>query len=121
MTLAEKLGVVAIVVSAIGLVVSVAIGLLTFMTWRVYKRMEWLYGALESHSMLMVRFAAREKGVPAVWWDPDVAEPPTAAQRSHGGPAELQTIYLYLPQRERSGWRTANRWQRFCRWLNAEI
>ena len=94
---------------------------LAFLTWRIYKRMEWLSGALESHSMLMIRMTAREKNVPMVWWDPDVAEAPTAALRAQGKPAELPAIYLYLPQRERSGWRNATPWQRLRRWINAEI
>ena len=94
---------------------------LAFLTWRVYKLQAWLSGALESHSLLMLRITAREKSIPAVWWDPDIADPPTAAKRGHAQPADLETIYLYLPQRERSGWRSATRWQKFRRWLNAEI
>src|SRR5690349_8656463 len=86
---------------------------LTFITWRVFKLQAWLSGALESHSLLMLRMEARDRNIPAVWWDPDIEDPPTAALRGHGKPAELPAIYLSLPQRERSGWKNASRRQRF--------
>jgi hypothetical protein len=104
-----------IVISAL----TFALVVLAFLTWRTYMKMAWLSGALESHSQLMLHMKAMERGVKVVWWDPDLAKPPKT--RAHGESVNLDTIYSDLPQHERSGWINATKWQRFRRWLNAEI
>lgn len=103
---------------------TVALVFLAFMTWRVYMKMTWLYGSLESHSLVMLRLAAhkaRAKGMPVrlVWWDPDIASPPVT--REHDIEDTIETIYLYLPQDQRKGWREGNRLSKAWRWLQAEI
>jgi hypothetical protein len=100
------------------------IALLTFFLWRSYKRIEWLTGALESHSMLMLRIEASrlqtDKGdsVRLIWWDPDEEALPAP---THGAEAKLETLRLYLPLKARKGWREASRARKIWRWINAEI
>lgn len=105
-------------------ILTAALVALAFLTWRVYMKMTWLYGALESHSLVMLRLAAHKaqtKGmqVRLVWWDPDVASPPVT--RQHGDEDTIETIYLYLPQAQRKGWREGNWLSKALRWLRADI
>ena len=55
----------------------------------------WLQGALESHSMVMLRLKAEQMGKKVVWWDPNAEAPPV--QYAHGQSAILDTVYAYLP------------------------
>ena len=86
-------------------ILTAVIALFTYLMWRVYRRIEWLTGAMESHSVLMLRLeAARsvaESGQPVkvIWWDPDIEPPPIRPE--HGHEAKLNEIYLYLPPRLR--------------------
>lgn len=100
-------------------VLTAALVVLAFLTWRVYMKMAWLSGALQTHSLVMLRMQAKEKGFKAVWWDPDLEKPPVT--RTHGAQDELETIYLYLPPHQRAGWTNAGKWGRVWRWLKAEI
>jgi hypothetical protein len=73
--------------------------LITFLVWKTYYRIEWLTGAMESHSNLMLRIEARRgiKGEPIelLWWDPTIEPVPT--EKRHGQEIDLSTIYIYLP------------------------
>ena len=81
----------------------------TYLVWRVYARIEWLTGAMETHSNLILRLEAKRgiDGTPikVLWWDPTIEEPPV--KRVHGEEVDLSTIYLYVPLRER---RHRRRW-----------
>ncbi len=78
---------------------TLVIAFFTFLVWKVYERMEWLTGAMETHSDLMLRIEARRgiKGEPIklVWWDPTIEKTPT--KKEHGQEIDLSTIYMYLP------------------------
>ena len=79
------------------------IALFTFLVWKVYERIAWLTGAMETHSDLMLRIEAKrginDSPIKVVWWDPTIEKPP--GKREHGKEVELNTIYCYLPPRER--------------------
>ena len=55
------------------------------------ERMTWLTGALESHSFLQLRLAAKKEGIPLVWWDKTIE--PWPHKGEHGEPADLETIH----------------------------
>ena len=65
----------------------------------VQERANWLSGALESHSSVMLRLRAEELGKKLIWWDPThdgpVSKPPPSSQ-AHGAPAEVTTVYPYV-------------------------
>jgi hypothetical protein len=90
---------------------TIVIAFFTFLVFRVYQRMAFLTGAIESHSNLMVRIEAKRgidgKSIKAIWWDPTVEKTPI---RQHGQEDDLSTIYLFLPQEQRKYRPTA--WQR---------
>lgn len=71
----------------------------TFQVWKIYAQMEWLTGAMESHSDLMLRIAARSgingEPIKLVWWDPTIEKTPT--KKEHSQEIDLSTIYIYLP------------------------
>jgi len=79
------------------------IALFTFLVWKVYERIAWLTGAMETHSDLMLRIEAKRgiNGSPIklIWWDPTIEKPP--GKREHRQEVDLDTIYCYLPPGER--------------------
>jgi len=62
------------------IILTLIIALLTFLLWKVYERIAWLTGAMETHSDLMLRIEAKrginEQPIKLVWWDPTIADPP---------------------------------------------
>jgi hypothetical protein len=65
------------------------------------RRANWLNGALESHSELMLRLKAEEMGKSVVWWDPtnegpEKKRPP--GDRRHKHPVTTEPVYIYLPE-----------------------
>ena len=96
------------------------VALFTYLVWRVYCRIAWLTGAMESHSTQFLRLEAAKSvnpdGTPCqvIWWDPDVGAPPT--HPAHGEVAEVKRIYLYLPPHLRRDANTLPR--RLWRWFS---
>ena len=88
-------------------ILTALIALLAYLTLRVYRRIAWLTGAMESHSTLMLRFealrAVNSKGEPlkVIWWDPDI--PPPGPPPQHGQDASINEIRVYLPPHLRRG------------------
>lgn len=78
---------------------TLVIAVLTFLVWKVYERIAWLTGAMESHSDLSLRIEALRgidgKKIELIWWDPSIDKPPV--EKKHGKPVELNCIYVYLP------------------------
>ena len=104
---AACLTVISTVVSAAAAVV---VGFFSYFTMKVAqsnlsiaKRIEWLTGALESHSTIQLRLDAKKYGseVEMIWWDPTIAPVPSIPK--HGEKAELSKIYLFLPESLRAG------------------
>ncbi len=101
-------------------VLTAVIALFTFLVWRVYRRIEWLTGAMESHSVLQLRLEAAKvvnsDGQPCrvVWWDPDIEPTPSTPQ--HGQEAQLNQIYLYIPPHLRRNRNKLSR--RLSRWFS---
>lgn len=99
---------------------TLVIAILTYLVWRVYIRIAWLTGAMETHSLLQVRLeaskAVSQSGQPVkvVWWDPDVEKPPVVPE--HNKEAQLDQIYLYLPQHLRCNHNKLGR--RLWRWFS---
>ena len=60
------------------------IAIFTFLVWKVYERIAWLTGAMESHSDLMLRINAARgingKPIDLVWWDPTIADAPVTKE-----------------------------------------
>ena len=82
---------------------TLVIAVLTYLIWKVYERIAWLTGAMESHSDLMLRIEALRgigrKPIELVWWDPTIENVPTV--KEHGKPVEMNRIYIYLPPKLR--------------------
>jgi hypothetical protein len=78
---------------------TLVIALFTYLVWRVYERIAWFTGAMESQSDIMMRIEARRgvksRPIELVWWDPTIEAPPIA--REHGARVDLRRIYVYLP------------------------
>ena len=76
---------------------------LTYLVWKVYERIAWLTGALESHSELMLRIEAKRgingQPIKLVAWDPTID--PLPIKREHGQEIDINTIYCYLPLDQR--------------------
>ncbi|MEJ1366540.1 MAG: hypothetical protein RPV21_08320 [Candidatus Sedimenticola sp. (ex Thyasira tokunagai)] len=86
------------------IVLTLVIAFFTFLVWKVYERIAWLTGAMESHSDLMLRLEAKRgikdgEPIKLVWWDPTIEKPPV--KHKHGKEIDLSTIYVYLPLNER--------------------
>lgn len=97
------------VVAWLDVLIAFLLVVLTFLIWRLNKRVSWLTGAMESHSTLMLRLEAKRgidgKPVRVVWWDPNREKVPFSG--AHNVEADLETIYLYLPPEHREcskGW-----------------
>ena len=87
---------------------TLVIAFFTFLVWKVYERMAWLTGAMETHSDFMLRIEARRgingQPIKLLWWDPTIAKTPTKIE--HGQEIDLSTIYIYLPLEMRQDERT---------------
>ena len=77
------------------------IAILSYRLWRSSKRVEWLTGALESHSEIQLAIAAKGAGMEVIWWDPTLEKVPSV--RKHGEQRDLSRVYTFLPLRERAG------------------
>jgi hypothetical protein len=92
----------------ITVIATLVIAFLTFLVWKVYERMAWLTGAMETHSDLMLRIEAQRgingEPIKLVWWDPTIGKTPT--KKEHGQRIDLSTIYVYLPLEMRQNKRT---------------
>jgi hypothetical protein len=73
-------------------VATVLIAIFTGLVWKINKRMEWLTGAIESHSTTMLRIEVEKAGKEIIWWDPSIKDFPDKGE--HQQPCELKTIYL---------------------------
>jgi hypothetical protein len=79
----------------------------------IAERANWFTGAMESHSDMQVRIAARKEGLKAVWWDKSrYGESPSQAAIKHGEEINLETIYFNIspelraqPDARRGFWR----------------
>jgi len=87
----------------INIILTVGICYLTYLIYKVYTRIEWLTGAMETHSatMLLIEAARGTNGRPikTVAWDPTIKAPPI--KRVHGEEFSIDTIYIYLPPDQR--------------------
>ncbi len=63
--------------------------------------MNWLTGALESHSTFQLRLAAKLNDIPVIWWDPTFEAVPH--QQQHGKKDELTHVHLYVAKEFRHG------------------
>ncbi len=98
------------------------IALFSYLVWRVYRRIEWWTGSMESYAArtLQIEAARGVPGgpggprvpVPVIWWDPNVEPFPFTG--SHFAPGNLERIYLGVPLRHRQRKRTlmARLWRR---------
>ncbi|MBN1625816.1 MAG: hypothetical protein JW944_04765 [Deltaproteobacteria bacterium] len=84
-------------------VLTLVIAILSYLIWKVYYQIEWLTGAMESHSEIMLRIEAKRgiNGLPLklIAWDPTIEPPPV--KREHGQEIDFDTIYVYLPLSQR--------------------
>lgn len=70
------------------------------------ERSNWLMGAMESHSTMMMRLEAKKQGIPVIWWDPTDNETgeqywPVYDAAKHGEEAIIEKIYTGIPLRLR--------------------
>lgn len=82
---------------------TLVIAFLTFLVWKVYERIAWLTGAMETHSEIMLQIEAKRgingQPISLVAWDPTIEPPPI--KREHAKVIDLSTIYVYLPLQQR--------------------
>ena len=74
--------------------------LFAIMAWRLQKKLNWLTGALESHSTLQLRLLAEREKKPVVWWDPTFqggCKKKWPEQPKHLDNALVETVYVGLP------------------------
>ena len=68
------------------ILLTATIALFTYLVWKVYERIAWLTGAMETHSELMLRIEAcrgvRDEPIKLLWWDPTIEDPPSIKQSS---------------------------------------
>lgn len=88
----------------ITVILTLVIAFFTFLVWKVYERIAWFTGAMESHSDLMLKIEAmRGSGtgqpIKLIWWDPSIGDPPVS--RKHGKEVDLNTIYVCLSPKYR--------------------
>ena len=81
------------------IILTLVIAIFTFLVWKVYDRIAWLMGSMETHSDLILRIEAKrginDAPIKLLWWDPTIEAIPTKKQ--HGEEIDLSTIYIYLP------------------------
>ena len=84
-------------------VLTLVIAFFTYLVWKVYDRIAWLTGAMETHSEIMLRIEAKRgingQPIKLVAWDPTIEAPPI--KREHGQEIDVNTIYVYLPLGQR--------------------
>jgi hypothetical protein len=84
-------------------VLTLVIAIFSYLIWKVYYQIEWLTGAMESHSEIMLRIEAKRgingQPIKLVAWDPTIEAPPV--KREHGQEIDVNTIYVYLPLNQR--------------------
>ena len=83
---------------------TLVIALFTILIFLVYERIEWLTGAIESHSDMMLRLEAIRvsrvgEPIEIIWWDPSVDSPPL--KYDHESKLELGLIYRSVPPKHR--------------------
>jgi hypothetical protein len=94
---------------------TLVIAVFTYLVWKVYERIAWLTGAMESHSDLMLKIETlrgirENQPIELIWWDPTIEDPPV--NREHGKLVELNKIYVSIPPKYR---RNKPTWKaRFC-------
>ena len=71
---------------------TIVMAVFTALVWKINRRMEWLTGAMESHSETMMKLTAQEKGIPMELWDP--SEEPLPRRYGHKEPYTLDKIYI---------------------------
>jgi hypothetical protein len=84
--------------------------LFAYLTWRSYKKIEFLTGAIESHDTQQIRLEIMkwndqnpDKEIKMTWWDKTLADAPTEAAIAHGQPVIMKEIYFMLPLKKRKG------------------
>ena len=95
------------------------IAFFTYLVWKVYERIAWLTGAMETHSDIIMRIEAKKgingNPIKLIAWDPTIAPPPI--KRKHGEEIDVNTIYVYLPLSQRKNkptwWQRARELLRF--------
>ena len=79
------------------IVLTLVIAFFTFLVWKVYERIAWLTGSMETYSQCMLRIEAQRgidnRPIKVLWWDPTIESPPV---REHGQDDDVSTIYVYV-------------------------
>jgi|GEM_PF-3310640 len=78
----------------IATIATVVIAVFTALVWKINRRMEWLTGAMESHSALMLRMEAEKKEIEIEWWDPSIEDFPREGK--HQEPCKIKKIYVAI-------------------------
>ena len=88
----------------INVVLTFFVIIITYLVLKVYLKIAWFTGSMESHSEVMLRIEAKRginhQPIKLMWWDPTIAPPPV--KREHGQEeVDLSTVYMYLPLDQR--------------------
>ena len=91
---------------------------ITVLVFLVYERIEWLTGAMESHSDKLLKIEALrgvgEESIKLTWWDPTLGDPTPSPE--HNQEITMDQIFFMLPPHLRDSqpkWQ--NRFQRLWR------
>lgn len=91
---------------------TLVIAFFTFLVLKIYDRIAWLTGAMETHSGLLLRIEAmrgitENHPIDLIWWDPTIGKPPIIQE--HGQKVEMRKVYVFLPpelRKNRASWKT---------------
>jgi hypothetical protein len=71
---------------------------------QLYERLNWLTGAMESHSETMLLIEAKRgvngEPIPTIWWDPTIE---SVGKRKHREIRELNEVKFNVPEKDRAG------------------
>lgn len=104
------------IISSIGTLLSgvgaVGVVWLSYLIWQTYRKIEFLTGALETQSELMLRLTLKDRhpDISVVWWDKSVEDFPFEGK--HGQPFDLKTVRFGFPMKHRRFYST---WFGLCR------
>jgi len=84
-------------------VVTVGLFVFAYFSWNTHHDAQQLHnrfvrfvGAMESHTDILWKLAARQQGIPIVWWDPTIQKWPI--QKKHGAVWQGKIMGSYLPE-----------------------
>ncbi len=102
-----------ILFEALGAIATACLVVLTYLSVKAARHVEWFTGAMERHSDQQRQIAAHKAGIKMIWWDKtmDVAHGYFPHEGAHGEENVLKVIYIGIPPERRK--KQPSGWQKF--------